>query len=326
MIWVRFILSTACIVYGATQLAKYGDVIALRTRLGGMFIGTLLIAGTTSLPELMTSISSISQNIPDLAAGNLFGSNTFNMVLLAVLDIAGRNQRILRKATLKHALSGSLTVFMIGLVVFFTLANIEWQIGWIGVDSLVIIGGYILAIRLIHGNVSSISQPDPRALESEGVEHLSTGIIGFIVAAGVLVLATPIMVQSANSIAEITNLGATFIGSTLVAIVTSLPEVVTTFAAIKIGADDLAIGNLFGSNLFNMFAIGLTDVFYTKGRFLNVINPSFAVVGMLGLLMTGLGLIGNLAKLERRLWFIEIDALALVLVYIFSIWFLYFNR
>ena len=68
---------------------------------------------------------------------------------------------------------------------------------------------------------------------------------------------TPIMVQSANEIAVLTELGTTFIGTTLVALTTSLPEAVTTFAAIKIGANDMAIGNLFGSNMFNMFVIGL---------------------------------------------------------------------
>ena len=128
---------------------------------------------------------------------------------------------------------------------------------------------------------------------------LRHGIIGFIAAAGALIFITPVMVSSSNEIAELTGLGATFVGSTLVALVTSLPELVTTIAAIKIGANDMAIGNLLGSNMFNVFAVGLTDFFYTQGRFLAVIDPSFVLVGTLGLLMTGMALIGNLAKLER---------------------------
>ncbi len=131
------------------------------------------------------------------------------------------------------------------------------------------------------------------------------------------------MVKSADEISVITGLGTTFIGTTLVALVTSLPELVTTLAAIKIGANDMAIGNLFGSNLFNMFAIGLTDLFYTQGRFLAAIDPSFLLVGVVGLLMTGMGLIGNLAKLERKIWFIEVDAFALIVVYLASLWLLY---
>jgi cation:H+ antiporter len=139
----------------------------------------------------------------------------------------------------------------------------------------------------------------------------------------VLVFITPFMVRNANEIAVITGLGTTFIGTTLVAIVTSLPELVTTLAAVKIGADDMAIGNLFGSNMFNMFAIGLTDVFYTEGNFLSAISPDFLLIAMTGLVMTSFGLIGNLAKLERRIWFIELDALALVVFYIFSTWLLF---
>jgi len=323
MVWIKFVITAILIVLAATQLAKYGDIIAIRTRLGGMFIGVLLLAGATSLPEVLTSISSLNQNAPNLAAGNLLGSNTFNMFLLAIIDLVNRNQRILRKAALKHALTGSLAVFMIGLVVFFILADMDLKIGWVGIDSLLIIGAYVVAVRLIQGNSNSPAQARPLPDIPEGTASLRRGIFGFALAAGALVLVTPVMVESSNEIAEITGLGTTFIGTTLVALVTSLPELVTTLAAIKIGADDMAIGNLFGSNMFNMFAVGLTDVFFTQGRFLAVIDPSFLLVGTLGLLMTGMALIGNLAKLEKRVWFIELDVLALILVYFGGLWLLY---
>ena len=323
MSWLKFIIAAVIIVITATQLAKYGDIIAIRTRLGGMLIGLLLLAGATSLPEVLTSISSLNQGAPNLAAGNLLGSNTFNMLLLAVLDITSRKQRVLRKAALKHALSGSLSIFMIGLVVFFILADIDLKVGWIGVDAIVIIAFYIIAVRLIRGNQLQVKVPEIEDEIPEGTPRLRTGIIGLVIAAGVLIFITPIMVQSANEIALETGLGATFVGTTLVALVTSLPELVTTLAAIKIGANDMAIGNLFGSNMFNMFAVGLTDLFFTKGRFLGEIDPTFAIVGMLGLIMTGIGLVGNLAKLEKKIWFVEMDALLLILVYIAGMWLLY---
>lgn len=322
MVWIIFIITAVLIVLAATQLAKYGDIIAIRTRLGGMFIGLLLLAGATSLPEFLTTISSLSQNEPNLAAGNLMGSNTINMFLLAIIDLLNRNQRILRKAALKHALTGSLTVLLIGLVVFFMLADIHLTIGWVGIDSLVIIGVYILSVRLIQKtNSSPGSSQEPEI--PEDTPSLRRGIIGFLIATAALIVVTPIMVECSNEIAVITGLGTTFIGTTLVALVTSLPELVTTLAAIKIGANDMAIGNLFGSNMFNMFAIGITDFFFTQGRFLSVIDPSFLLIGMLGLLMTGFGLVGNLAKLERRIWFIELDVLALILIYFGGLWLLY---
>jgi cation:H+ antiporter len=324
MVWVIFIISAVLIVIAATQLAKYGDVIAIRTRLGGMFIGVLLLAGATSLPELLTTISSLAQDVPDLAAGNLMGSNMVNMFVLASLDMLHRNDRILRKAALKHALTGSLTVFLIGLVVFFILADIHIQMGWVGLDSLVILIVYIASLRLIQVNqVHNSSHVKVDMDIPKGTPPLWKGLVGFGLAAVGLVIVTPYMVHSSAEIAVITGLGTTFVGTTLVAFVTSLPELVTTVAAVRLGADDMAIGNLFGSNLFNMFALGLTDVFYVQGRFLSVIDPAFLLVGMLGLLMTGMGLIGNLARLERRVLFIELDALALMIMYFGGLWLLY---
>ena len=85
----------------------------------------------------------------------------------------------------------------------------------------------------------------------------------------------------------------------------------------------MAIGNLFGSNMFNMFALGLTDLFYTQGRFLGTIDPAFMLVGLFGLLMTAVGLVGNLAKLEKRFWFIEVDSLLLFILYFSGLFLLY---
>ena len=212
---------------------------------------------------------------------------------------------------------------MIALVLFFMLADIDIKIGWVGIDSLMIIAFYIISVRLIQSNADHGAHADQKDEIEEDIPSLRTGIFGFLIAAGALVAITPIMVQSANEIAVLTDLGSTFIGTTLVALTTSLPEAVTTLAAIKIGANDMAIGNLFGSNMFNMVVIGLDDLFFTQGRFLAAIDPSLLLVGAIGILMTGMGLIGNLAKLEKRIWFIEIDALMLIVVYFASLWLLY---
>ena len=322
MVWLEFLISAGLITLAAMQLAKSGDIIAARTRMGGMFIGIVLLAGATSLPEVLTTISAVFQGVPNLAAGNLLGSNMFNMFLLAVLDLVHYKHRLLRKAALRHALSGSLATFLIAMVVFFILADLDVQVGWLGGDSLLIILAYLAAVALLRGQSRDTSVAPPAEIP-EGTPPLRRGVIGFVLAAVALSVITPWMVNSSSRIADITGLGTTFIGTTLVALVTSLPELVTTLTAARLGADDMAIGNLFGSNLFNMFALGLTDVFYLQGRFLGVIDPAFLLVGMLGLLMTGMGLIGNLARLERRLFILELDAMALILVYFGGLWLLF---
>ena len=321
MVWVEFIAASAILVLTASQLARFSDIIAIRTKLGGMFIGTLLLAGATSLPEMLTSINSFQQGVPNLAAGNFFGSNLFNMFMLALLDLANQQSRILRQVAMRHALTAGLAILLISSTILFIQLNLDWKIGWVGIDSLVLMAIYFGGIRLLRGN-STPPPPDEQAIDAK-LPSLRYALIGFAIATLVLVLIAPWLVSSSTRIAEITGLGTGFVGILLVGLVTSLPEMVTTISAARMGAYDLAVGNLFGSNIFNIFALGFADLFLTSGRFLGAIDPAFALAGMIGLVMTSLALVGNLARLERRLWIIELDALLLVLVYIGGMWVLY---
>lgn len=323
MVWLQFFGSAVLIVAAAIKLAQYGDVIAVRTRLGGMFIGTLLLAGATSLPELLTMINSIDQGVPDLAAGSTFGSNMFNMFILSLISLSAPGARILRRVANTHALTAGLAILLMGISVFAILAEIDVTIGWLGWDSLLLMATYLVGVRLIQGSNAGTPTPEQVLEEPAHIPGLWHASIGFAIASAALVVITPWLVSSSVTIAEITGLSTGFVGALLVAIITSLPELVTTVAAVRFGAYDLAVGNLFGSNIFNMFALGLTDLFYTQGRFLGAIDPAFALAAMLGLLLTGLGLIGNLARLDRRLLFIEFDALLILVVYILGMWLLY---
>jgi len=316
MVWLQFVLSAAVIAAAAIKLAEYGDAIAYRTRLGGMFVGTLLVAGATSLPELLTVINAIQQGHANLTAGDLFGSGMFNMLLLGLLGLVFFRKRLLRRVATRHALAASLAVLLTGMAVFFLIADIDLRIGWVGVDSLLLIATYVGGVGLIRGNTSGTQIEETTEEDLSTLPSLRRAAIGFAIAALVLVLTTPWLVRSASQIAEITGLGTGFVGLLLVATVTSLPELVATLTAVRVGAYDMAVGNLFGSNVFNMFALGIADLVYTQGRFLGAISPVFALAGMLAVLLTTLGLVGNLARLQRRIWIVEIDALLLVLVYL----------
>ncbi len=322
MLWLRFAAVAVVLVAAAILLARYSDVIAVRTRLGGLFIGTLFMAASTSLPELLSSVSALSQGTPNLAAGGLFGSTMFNMFMLAVLDLLNQQARILRRVAMTHALTASLANLLAGVAVFFILADLDTRLGWFGWDSLLIILVYVGGIRLIQGRGAPARAPVPAEIDPR-VPSLPRALAGFAVTSLILLLAMPVLVQDAAGIAAATGLSTGFIGATLVAIVTSLPEVVSTVAAVRLGAYDLAVGNLFGSNIFNMFALGLSDLLYTRGQFLAQVDPTLALAGLLGLLLTALGLIGNLARVERRLLFVEADALLILLGYLAGMWFLY---
>lgn len=325
MIWLQFVISALILVAAAIKLAEYGDAIGYHTRLSGMFVGALLIASATSMPEILTMINAINQDHINLTAGDLFGSSMFNMLLLGLLDMIFYRNRILRRVALKHALTAGLGTMLTGMAVFFILSDIHIKLGWFGLDSLLMMAMYFVGIWLLRSNSQGggLDDGDLAGETADNIPPLRIAIIGFGVAVGVLFVVVPWMVRSGSAIAEMTGVGDGFVGILLIAGVTSLPELVAMIAAVRFGAYDMAVGNLFGSNVFNMFALALADLFYVQGSFLGAIDPLFALAGLLAMLLTTLGLIGNLAQAERRIWLVEADALVIVLSYLAGIYLLF---
>jgi cation:H+ antiporter len=317
------LISTALVVLTAIKLSKYSEVIAVRTKLGGLFIGTLLLAGVTSVPELSSTVSSLNQGEPNLAAGNMFGSNMFNMFLLAVLNLVYWRERILQRVVLKHALTASLVSMLSVMVLFFVIAKLDLMIGWVGLDSILVVVGYFAAIWLIRMDSMKDSVSTEEEVEQQHLPSLKHALIGFAIASVVLLASTPKLVESCVGIAGVTGLGTGFVGTALLAIVTSLPELVASVASIRAGAHDLAVGNLFGSNLFNLFGIGIADMFYREGHFMAEIDPMFALAALMALMLTTFGLVGNVVRVQRRTVLADLDAWLIVLAYPLGLLLLY---
>jgi cation:H+ antiporter len=180
------------------------------------------------------------------------------MLVLALLDLLYQQARVLRRVAMNHALTASLSILLMGLVVFFLLAGLDASIGWVGLDSLVIIAIYTSGVRLIQNQGGK--PPTELPADDRSIPSLRMALLGFTFVTIILVIVTPSLVESADQIATLTGLSTGFICATSLAFVTSLPEVVATVVAVCMGAFDLAVGNLFGSNLFNMFAIGFVDM------------------------------------------------------------------
>jgi cation:H+ antiporter len=323
--WLIFAISTVVIVFAANKLAEYGDVIAVRTNLGGLVVGTIFLAAATSLPELITSISAFQVGAPDLAAGNLFGSNMVNVVLLALIDLVNYQVPLIRRMAVTHALTAVLASLLMLLAVIFIIADIPLSIGWVGLDSLLIIAVYFGGMWLFQQESQlqgGASRTKVFPVEEE-FPSLKRGIIGFLLAALLLVFVVPQLVVASTEIAALTGLGEGFVGTSFLSLVTSLPELLAAFAAVRIGAFDLAVGNLFGSSVFNMLGLGLADFFYTDGRFLGAIDPTFALVGLLALLLTNMALLANLARVERKVHFIELDSVAIIITYLAGMYLLF---
>lgn len=323
--WIVFVISAAIVVAAAIKLAENGDVIAVRTNLGGLLVGTIFLAAATSLPEFVASISAFQAESPNLAAGNFFGSNMVNMLLLALIDLSFVQVPLMRQMAIAHTLTAVLAILLMLIAVIFLIGGVQLAIGWVGIGSLILIGLYFGGVWLIQQESRATSgRREPKSvIVDDNFPSLGRGIIGFLLAATVLLLVVPQLVRASLDIAEITGLGDSFVGVTLLSIVTSLPELIAAVAAVRIGAFNLAIGNLFGSSVFNMLALGVADFFYIEGRLLAAIDPNFALVGLLALLLTTMALMANLARIERKVLFIEFDAIAIIVVYILGIYMLF---
>lgn len=127
-------------------------------------------------------------------------------------------------------------------------------------------------------------------------------------------------------IAATTGLGQTFVGNIFIAVSTSLPEVVVSISAVRIGAVDMAIGNLFGSNVFNIFILALDDLFFIKGPLLSFVQMNHAVSAVSAIMMTAIAIIGLTYRTEKKRLFLARDSIGIVLVYVVNLMLLYMMR
>ena len=325
--FIIFIISAIIVVITADRLAKYGDIIAVRTNAGGLLIGTILLAGATSLPEMIASIRAFQLDVPQLAGGNFLGSNMVNIMLLAMLDLLYYRVPLIRREAITQTMTAVLGILLTGLAIVFMLAQLNLTIGTVGVDSLVLIGVYVVGVWLIQteGRAAAGVMGNIQLQVDDSFPTLRHGVIGFLLSAGVLALVVPQLVNASNDIATIYNLGATFVGTAMLSLVTSLPELLAAYAAVRINALDLAVGNLFGSTVFNMLGLGLADFFYRKPLLstLGTFGNDFVLMGALGIVLTTMAVLGNLGRVERRLWFIEVDAVLIMVTYLAGMYLLF---
>jgi cation:H+ antiporter len=207
------------------------------------------------------------------------------------------------------------------------MGDVDLKIAWVGIDSIVLILLYFGGVWLVQQESQRVAGASAGAsvIVDDGFPTLRRGIIGFALSALILGLIVPQLVSASTQIAEITGLGESFVGTALLSVVTSLPELLAAWAAVRLGAFDLAVGNIFGSSVFNMLGLGVADFFYLEGRFLGAIDPEFALVGLLSLLLTIMALLANLARIERKLFFVEIDSVAIIVVYLAGMYLLFIH-
>ena len=281
-IWLQFLALTAVIVVAGSYLSRYGDVIAEKTGLGRTWIGIILMASITSLPELITGISSVSfYSVPDIAVGDVLGSCMFNMLILALLDVKSGATPISARAHQGQVLAAAFGIFLLGLVTLSIFAGDKMPaIGWVGAQSLVFMAVYLADMRLVfqyeRKRILEYVQEAAGAAQYGEVSSTRAYAI-FGMNAVLIVAAATYLPHVGEQIARSSGLGQTFVGNILIAASTSLPEIVVSFGALRIGAVDMAYGNLFGSNLFDIAILAIDDFFYTAGPLIAHVSPSHAL-------------------------------------------------
>ena len=306
LVWVQFAVCAIIILLAGRQVARYGDVIAEKTGLGGVWIGVVLLAVATSLPELFTGISSVTlAKAPDLTVGDLFGACTFNLLNLAFLDLAYRRGPLLTAVGSRHLLAAGLSLILVAFsaasLIVSRLVSIP-GIGWVGLYTPAIFLLYLLMVKMMlnyeRGQRAQSSGAET-LLQYDGIS-LRRAYQRFALAAIFIIGAGVWLALVGKEIAEATGLGQGFVGSLFLGFTTTLPEVVVSYSALRLGATDLCVANMIGSNLFNMAIIGIDDLFYTQGPILHGVSQNHILTALVALLMTGIVIVGLVSRPRRK--------------------------
>lgn len=317
--WIIFLLCSLAIVLAGMRLAGFGDAIGRRSGIGQGWIGLLFLATITSVPELTTTVTGATIGAPNIAIGNALGSNLFNVVIIAVVDILllGRGP-FLRKVKSYHIVSGGAAILLTLLVIFGISIFPQAQLLGISPFSLAILVLYVLAVFLLF----RVERREGSA-EEENDETLSLrkAIIGFAASAVVIVVAGIFLIHASKNIALNSALSGSFMGAILVAIVTSLPELSTSIGALRIGAYDMILGNLFGSNMFNILTIFFADVAFRRGSLFAGLGGEASnqlMIALLGIAITTIAVIGIAYRSKRKVFGMGIDAMFILVMYLIS--------
>ena len=321
LIWLQFIACTAAIVYSGSRLSRYGDIIAEKTGMGRLWVGALLVAMVTSLPELISGVSAVTAfDLPEIAVGGVIGSCMFNILVIALVDALTGRKSMHGDLNEGHVLSAGFGILMLGLITLnLCVGAVLPSLGWVGISSVLFILLYLLAMRVIFlYNKKKIAEHIRELAREYRYKRysLKRAVLLYALNAAVIVAAAAYLPELGARIAETTGLTQTFVGSFFIALATSLPEVVVTVAAVRMGAVDLALGDLFGSNLFNVAILAIDDFAYTKGPILAAVSGHHVVIAAAAIAMTATAIIGLTYRQIKKSAFLAWDSIGILAIYI----------
>lgn len=315
--------AAAIVWYAGSRLTVLVVEISRRTGLGQAFAGMLLLGGITSLPEMATaSAASIAGN-PLLSLNDVLGTSSINILLLAIGD-AFYGKGALTHQTHKPAplIQGALgMILMAAVAVAISVGDTGLPVLGTGILSLALAIGCIQALRISNrfekGNSWKVVNPPPLVPQEEAKRNYSNLKLAALTAASAfaILVSGATLALAGDAIAEESGLGTSIVGFALVGFCTSLPELSSIIAALKLRRHQLALGDVFGTNLFNVQIIFVADLFYSGGPVINEAGTFEAAAACLSVIMTGIFVVGMLERRDRTIWRLGADSALAILVF-----------
>lgn len=325
---IKFAFCTAVILFCGKRVAKYGDIIAEKTGLGGLWIGVVLVSVATSLPELFTGIgSTVFINAPNLTVGNLFGANTYNLVNISLLDFLNKGAPLLSVISRGQLLTAVLSLVPLSLAVLGILLGSNapgMSFANISLFSILILASYLVSARIIfkfekkqQKILREIRKEEKIVFKYDSIS-LSKASTYYAIFALMIAGAGVWLAYIGDDLARFLGLSQNFIGSLFLGFATTLPEITVSIAALRLGAKELAVANMVGSNLFNITIIFLNDVFYRKAPIFEVLSKQNIFTAFIVVLMT-ITVIAGLVLKPKKKTILGLSAYSIVLIGIFLI-------
>lgn len=316
-VWVRFVSLLLLIIYFGTKITKTADIIAEKKKWGRAFMGVIFISMITSFPELFTGLSAVTiVDSPDISVGEIVGSCIFNMFIIGLIGIYFRRKRVFSLKSRRDRLPVFFSLILLILITLALFFKMNIRILTFGISSFAIFIIYIFFIYIIFKNRSS---------EKEELKYRDKSLkkeVRFFVISAIVIIGIGIYLPVVGKeLAQVMGWKDSFVGAVFLAFVTSFPELIVSFASVKLGAFDMLIGNIAGSNLFNIAIIFIVDIFYLKGNLIsNVKDFHIVYIGIIAIIMNILVLSGSGIQREKyKRKYFPLNPVLLIILYLISL-------
>ncbi len=307
---VLFLFLAGLTVFLSFRLSYYADLLNKTTNISGVFIGGILLAGITSLPELVTCLSSIFLNNPYLAIGDILGSNFFNIAMMCFFDILFIKTMFYNYTKNRYYLIYVLLILNYLIMYLFMGGTFNLEIFNIGLPSFIIIITYIFYLK-------NAKEEETKKEVKTTKEHV---LLKFFLVGLFMVIVSILLTLVVNLIAgKNPNVASSFIGAILLGITTSMPEVITFIALVKMKSFDLALSDIIGSNLFNLLILAIGDIFLKNKEIYYFVDKESMFLLIFGLILTILSFYQNNRKVVKNKLVYIIPSLMGILLYAYYI-------